>query len=333
MNIFVTGIAGFLGSHMAEHFLKQGHIVKGNDNLSGGYKENIPQMEQFYNVDCCDLEGMTQAMAGTDVLIHAAATAHEGLSVFSPHVITKNIFEASVSTFTAAIRCGVKRIVFCSSMARYGNQESPFVETMQPMPCDPYAIAKVAAEDVLKLLCKVHNVEWNIVVPHNIIGPRQRYDDPYRNVVSIMINRNLQGKPAIVYGDGEQVRCFSYIDDCVSCIEKTVTNKDIVHETINIGPDEDPISINTLAQLVANATGFNGDVIYYDDRPQEVKVATCSSDKARVLLDYKTSTTLQQGIQKTTEYIKAAGTKQFDYSLGLEIINEKTPSTWKDKII
>jgi len=332
MNIFITGIAGFLGSHLADHFINLGHTVKGNDNLIGGYKSNIPAKAEYFNIDCCNLDDMTDAMTDVDVVIHTAATAYEGLSVFSPHLVTKNIFEASVTTFTAAIKNNVKRIVFCSSMARYGNQKAPFVETMPTKPCDPYGIAKVAAEDVLKNLCDVHDTEWNIVVPHNIIGPRQKYDDPYRNVVSIMINRNLQNKPAIIYGDGNQVRCFSYVDDCISCIEKTV-NKEICYETINIGPDENPVSINDLANMIKNATGFNGDAIHYEDRPQEVKVATCSSAKARELLGYETKTDLYTGINKTVDYIKSNGVKEFNYSFGLEIVNKKTPSTWKNKII
>ena len=94
-------------------------------------------------------------------------------------------------------------------MARYGNQKAPFTEEMTPKPEDPYGIAKVAAEDTLKLLSEVHGLNYNIAVPHNIVGPNQKYDDPYRNVMSIFINRNLQGKPSIIYGDGMQQRCFS----------------------------------------------------------------------------------------------------------------------------
>ena len=121
------------------------------------------------------------------------------MSVFSPYEITKNNYLASVSIFSAAINEKVKRIIFCSSMARYGGQQTPFTEDMKPNPVDPYAISKVAAENVLINLCELNNVEYVIAVPHNIIGPRQRYDDPFRNVVSIMLNRMLQGKAPIIY--------------------------------------------------------------------------------------------------------------------------------------
>jgi UDP-glucose 4-epimerase len=148
-----------------------------------------------------------------------------------------------------------------------------------------------------------------------------------------MANRNLQGLPSYIYGDGEQQRCFSYIDDCVSCLDKLATDSKIVNETINIGPDENPITINEAADIVARECKFQGAPIYIDDRPQEVKVATCSSDKARKLLGYKTTTTVEDAIAKTVEYIREVGTKPFDYDFPLEIQNDKTPKTWKDRLM
>ena len=208
-NILITGVAGFLGSHLSEKLLSLGHNVVGIDNMIGGYEDNIPKKVKFYNLDCSDFSKIKEIMKNIDVVYHCAATAHEGLSVFSPYEITKNNYLASVSIFSAAINEKVKRIIFCSSMARYGDQQTPFTEDMKPKPVDPYGISKVAAEDVLKNLCELNDVEWVIAVPHNIIGPKQIYTDPYRNVVSIFLNRMLQGKSPIVYGDGEQKRCFS----------------------------------------------------------------------------------------------------------------------------
>jgi UDP-glucose 4-epimerase len=333
MKIFITGIAGFLGSHLADRFIAEGHEVIGNDTLIGGYRDNVPDKAELFVVDCCDNRRMTQIMEGCDIVIHAAATAHEGLSVFSPSFITRNIFEASVSTISAAIQNKVKRFVYCTSMARYGSQQTPFTEDMRPMPVDPYGIAKVAGEEVLKALCDTHGMEWNIAVPHNIVGPRQRYDDPFRNVMSIMINRNLQGKPAIVYGDGLQTRCFSYVFDCINCLEKMALDPNITSQTINIGPDEGTITVKELSTLVANATGFDGEAIHMPDRPREVKHASCSADKARKLLNYRTETVLEKAIQETVAYIKKKGPKPFDYSYPIEIVSDKTPKTWKDRLM
>ena len=333
MKIFITGVAGFLGSHLADRMLELGHEVVGNDTLIGGYLDNVPNGVTFYEVDCCDTKEMTSIMEGCDIVIHAAATAHEGLSVFSPSFITRNIFEASISTISAAIQNKVKRFVYCSSMARYGNQQTPYTEDMTPKPEDPYAVAKVASEDTLKMLCETHGMEWNIAIPHNIVGPRQRYDDPFRNVMSIMINRNLRGKPAIIYGDGLQTRCFSYVADCINCLEKMALDPNIISETINIGPDEGTITVKRLAELVAKETGFEGEAIHMPDRPREVKHASCSADKARKLLNYETKTVLEKGIQETVAYVRNKGPKEFDYSYPLEIISDKTPATWKDRLM
>ena len=334
MKIFITGIAGFLGSHLAKRLYKLGHTIYGNDNLIGGEKSNIENKEiKFFNVDCCDLDKMTEITKGMDIVYHCAATAHEGLSVFSPNIITKNIFQASVVTITAAIQNKVSRFIYCSSMARYGNQKAPFTEIMKPQPVDPYAISKVAAEEVLKNLCDLNGIEWVIAVPHNIIGPKQKYDDPFRNVVSIMINRMMQGKAPIIYGDGNQTRCFSYIDDCLSCLLPMLDQKNLNKQIINIGPDEEFVTINKIAEICSNITGINLEPIHKKDRPKEVKHATCSADKARSLLNYKTTTSLQEGIKKTFDYIKKRGTRPFDYNINIEINNELTPSTWKNKEI
>ena len=333
MKIFITGVAGFLGSHLADRMLELGHEVAGNDNLIGGYRLNVDPRVRFFPTDCREQFKMTGPLRNVDVVIHCAATAHEGLSVFSPDFITKNIYQASVATISAAITCGVKRFVFCSSMARYGDQPAPFTEDMIPQPVDPYGIAKVAVEQTLKALSDTHGMEWNIAVPHNIVGPRQRYDDPFRNVASIMANRNLQGKPAYIYGDGEQTRCFSYVADCIKCLEQLALDPAIVSQTVNIGPDEGTITINELAQLVAGECGFQGEPIYIADRPREVKRATCSADKARKLLGYNTTVGVEQSIKETVAWIKQQGPCEFDYSFPLEIINDKTPTTWKDRLM
>mgnify|MGYP001373536267 FL=1 len=333
MKILVTGVAGFLGSHLSEKLSKMGHEIVGVDNMIGGYSDNVPKEINFFNFDCCDLKKMNEVMSGVDVVYHCAATAHEGLSVFSPYEIGKNNFLASSSVFSAAISNKVKRIVFCSSMARYGSQKTPFTENMTPKPVDPYGISKVASEDLLKNLCDLNNIEWVIAVPHNIIGPRQKYDDPYRNVVSIMLNRILQKQPPIIYGDGNQKRCFSYIDDCLSCLIPMLDQKNLNKQIINIGPDEEFVTINKIFEICTNVTGSNLNPIHKKDRPREVKHATCSADKARKLLNYKTTTDLITGITSTFEYIKKRGTKPFNYYFDIEIKNDLTPETWTKKEI
>jgi len=331
--IFITGVAGFLGSHLADRFLASGYKVKGNDNLMGGYADNVPNGVEYFQSDCCNLNQMSDQIKGSDIVIHCAATPHEGLSVFSPYFITNNIFQASVSVITASIQNNVKKFVFCSSMARYGNQEYPYIETMQPAPVDPYAIAKVAAEDVLKSLAPMNNMDWVIAIPHNIVGPRQRFDDPYRNVMSIMINRVLQGKPPVIYGDGSQMRCFSYIDDCIYCLERLALDPSIKNDTYNIGPDEEFVTIKELADMICDELNFTEDHVYMPDRPKEIKFATCSADKARRLLSYTTKTKLIDSIKHTINYINSKGPRPFSYDYDLEIINHLTPQTWSKRLM
>ena len=227
MHIFITGIAGFLGSNLADFYIRKGFKVSGNDNLVGGELSNVSKKVNFYKYDCENFEENVKYFKNVDIVIHAAAFAHEGLSVFSPHLITKNIFSGSVSVFSAAIKRKVKRIVFCSSMARYGHIKQPFYESDKPNPVDPYGIAKLAAEKVLQNLSDIHGIEYNIAIPHNIIGPKQKYDDPFRNVASIMINLMLQNRRPVIYGDGEQTRSFSDVEDCIYCIDKLALSEKI----------------------------------------------------------------------------------------------------------
>jgi UDP-glucose 4-epimerase len=333
MHIFITGIAGFLGSNLAEFYSKKNFKVSGCDNLVGGSLDNINQKKiNFFKADCENFEMMKKIIKNVDVVCHAAAYAHEGLSSFSPVLISNNNVTGSVSVFTAAIINKVKRIVYCSSMARYGNIKIPFREDDQLNPVDPYGASKVAAENILKILARTHNIEYNIAVPHNIIGPKQKFDDPYRNVVSIMINLMLQKRSPIIYGDGNQKRTFSDIEDCIYCLDKLITDPSIFSQVVNIGPDEEFITINELYHLLCNKLKFNLEPKYLEDRPNEVKEATCSADKARKILGYKTNISLNNSLDKIIDYIKKKGPKSFQYNYPLEINNEKTPLSRKEKL-
>lgn len=329
--VAITGGAGFLGSHLADRLIAQGHEVTCVDNLIGGYIDNVPKSATFVEFDCRDREAMARLLEGVDVVYHCAAAAYEGLSVFSPQYINEHTYMTTVSLLSAAAQAGVKRFVYLSSMSRYGAQQTPFTEDMPTSPEDPYAIAKVASEMQVKNICETFGIEYVIAVPHNIIGPRQKYDDPYRNVASIMVNRMLQGQPPIIYGDGEQKRCFSFVQDVVDPLARMMTEG--TGETINVGPDEEFVTINELASLLSELTGFTGEAVHVKDRPREVKLSTCSADKARRLLDYKTTTTLREGLQSIVDYVRERGVKPFDYNIPLEINNDLTPETWKKQLI
>jgi len=331
--VFITGVAGFLGSHLADAFLSKGYQVAGIDNPLGGYRDNVPDEVEFYQEDLIDFTKLKNMMAGCDVVYHTACTAYEGLSVFSPSLIVQNTTQIAVNAITAAIQSGVPKFVHCSSMARYGTQDRvPFTEDMTCKPQDPYGIAKYGTELLLQNLAEIHGIELVIAIPHNIIGPRQKYDDPFRNVASIMINLMLQGRQPIIYADGSQTRCFSDISDDVDCLVEFAENPKAVGEIFNIGPDENPVTILELAQVVAKLLNFELNPVFMPGRPQEVKHANCSADKIRYFFGYKTKISLEQSLQKQIDYINSRGTRPFEYHLPLEIISEKTPKTWTQKL-
>lgn len=336
MRVFITGIIGFLGSHLADHLAGLGHAVTGCDDFSTGDARNIKSdtvsMVQL-DVSGDRREALVDAMHGCEVVYHCAAAAYEGLSVFSPGYISTNIYAGSANVYSAAIQARVKRIVNCSSMARYGNGIPPFREDDITLPVDPYGLAKVSAEWLLKMLSETHDIEYVIAVPHNIYGPRQKYDDPYRNVAAIMTNRALQGKQPIIYGDGQQVRCFSYVSDVVPCLARMGFERNVVGKTINLGPDQGEINIKRLAQMVCSLTGLSFDPIYVPGRPCEVKHATCSARRARSLLGFEAKIPLEVGLTELVRDISDRGPKPFVYRLPTEIVNDKTPRTWVDKLI
>jgi UDP-glucose 4-epimerase len=331
--VLITGVAGFLGSHVAERFQNLGWEVAGIDNLMGGYERNVPDGVDFRVLDCLDRESMLPVIAGSDLVYHCACAAYDGLSVFSPAFVYRYTAQATVEVASAAVASGVSRFVYCSSMARYGALPAPFTEDMMPAPANPYGIAKRSAELIVSNLFETHGGHYSIAIPHNIIGPRQRFNDPYRNVASIMINRMLRGLQPIIYGDGSNLRCFSFIQDVIYCLEQMGTSPAAIGETINIGPDEGTVSILGLAAEIADLLGFALDPVFVPDRPLEVPVATCSAGKARRLLGYETKTSLREGLSSMIEWIGRQGPADFSYGLDMEITTDQTPSTWVDKLI
>jgi UDP-glucose 4-epimerase len=330
--VLISGVAGFLGSHLADAFLRDGCVVRGVDNLIGGEIENVPAGVEFVCADCNDLARIRPLFAGVDVVYHCAAAAYEGLSVFAPHRITQNIVTATTAMVSAAIAERVRRFVLCSSMARYGENEVPFTEDMTPRPQDPYGIGKVSAELLLRNLAETHGMEWVVAVPHNIIGPRQRYDDPYRNVASIFINQMLQGQQPFVYGSGEQSRCFSFVSDVVGPLVHMATSSRCPGQVFNVGPDDEPVTINELAQTVARLLDLPLHPRHVGARPCEVRLANCSADKARRLLGYEPRVKLEDGLRQMIDHIRARGPRPFRYHMDLEIVTEKTPVTWSQRL-
>jgi UDP-glucose 4-epimerase len=331
--VFISGVAGFLGSHLADSFLADGWEVVGVDNLLGGYLDNVPAGVSFQRADCNDFARIRTLMAGAQVVYHCAATAYEGLSVFSPHFVTQNVVTATTGMMSAAVANRVRRFVFCSSMARYGANEVPFTEDLEPRPVDPYGIGKLAAEMLVRNLGETHGVEWVVAVPHNIIGPRQKYDDPYRNVAAIFINLLLQGRALPIYGDGSQRRCFSFVSDVVLPLRQMAMDPACAGEVINVGPDDEFVSVLELATLTARLLGIEPRCEFLPPRPREVLLANCSASKARAMLGYQPRVSLEEGLRQMIDWIRARGPRPFQHHVELEVVTDALPRTWSKRTL
>jgi UDP-glucose 4-epimerase len=226
-------------------------------------------------------------------------------------------------------------------MARYGwgrkkdaPAPPPFTEEYDTAPVDPYGVAKVAAEYTLRTLARAHGFETVVIVPHNVVGERQNYSDPYRNVAAIMSARMLAGKQPIIYGDGQQRRCFSYVDDVTGPMVAAGFAAGISGETFNVGPDEDFVTVSELAGCLAEIIGFSPLLPeYVEDRPLEVKAAWCSSDKARRLLGYRTAVDTTGALCRLVDWIKSKGPRPMHYNIPLEIPSDRAPRTWRERLI
>jgi UDP-glucose 4-epimerase len=328
MKIAITGAAGLIGSSIGAALINRGIDVVGIDNLSGGLPENVNVFSRFHKIDCNELDKLYDIFYGVDVLVDCASAAYEGLSVFSPNYVSKNVFQSSVASFTAALGSGTKRILYFSSMARYGAQSAPFTERLQPQPIDPYGVAKVAAESMLACLRKYHDFSYSVIVPHNVYGPRQRYYDPFRNVISLTINRILLGLPPLVFGSGAQKRSFTYIDDIIPVILRLIDSSED-GGIYNVGsPQHQAVSIRSLFTKICAALDYSGPWLEQPARLNEVDDAVCDVGLCEKTFGFNASTTLEIGIERCIGFIQTAGVRQFQYVAPVEIKTDLVPPVW-----
>lgn len=334
--ILVTGGFGFIGSWVAEALIKKGHIVYVVDDLSGGYKENIEAKNFSYSLFDLRNEKKVDELFKQekfDIVQHLAAHPHEGLSLYCPIDIFTTTCNASINVFKACVNYDVERVVFWSSMARYGygGYRPPFSENYPANPVDVYGAAKVAAEQALKTFSKAHNLEYTILAPHNIYGPRSSLADPYRNALMIWINCLLRNKPFYIYGDGEAKRAPSYIEDIIEpCIRASFDN-DVVGEIINMGASK-AYTLNQIANIILEEFPSDLQPIHLPNRLCEVKKAYSTVDKSIRLLGYEEKTTLREGVKKTIDWAKKVGGKEPKYLKNIEIKKNLHPA-WRDKLI
>ncbi len=342
MRILVTGAAGFMGSHLVDFLVKDpANEVFAVDDLSGGYIDNVNKKAHFTQLDLRDRKKTEEYISKIkpELLYYLAADASEGRSQFTPLSSTERNYLAYMYTLVPSIRYGLKKVVLTSSMSVYGNQKPPFSEDMLKRPEDIYGIAKAAMEDATEILAKVHGFNYVIIRPHNVYGSKQNLADPYRNVIAIFINCILNNKNFYIYGDGNQKRAFTYIDDFTPYFAKSGFDDQCNGEVINIGPKEG-YTINQLAEIVLKEFFKDGEIPsalkpkYLPLRPQEVMEAYCTNDKATKLLGYKTNTSFQEGAKKFVEWARIKGPQKFKYlKEGVELKTKDLPRTWSEELI
>lgn len=326
--VLVTGAAGFIGSHVAEHCIALGMEVVATDNLSGGRIENVPEACSFIEGDLRDEAFVASlwASGSFDYVYHLGAYAAEGLSHFIRSYNYKTNLLASINLLNQAVNHDVRCFVFASSIAVYGANQVPMTESLTPQPEDPYGISKYAFELDLKAAHEMFGANYIVFRPHNVYGPRQNIADKYRNVIGIFMHQLLNGEPMTIFGDGQQTRAFSYIDDVAPLMAQSPRNPKAYQEAFNIGADK-PYTVLELAQEVSKAMGKPNSIQHLAAR-NEVVDAYADHQKIRKFFDCPEPVSLEVGIGRMADWALSAesGTPE---KFGDIEIEKNLPDSWR----
>lgn len=326
----VTGSAGFIGSHVAEHCINLGMDVVCTDDLSGGNVENFPAGARHVLGDLRD-PGFVSSLWDTtryDYIYHLAAYAAEGLSHFIRRYNYQTNLIASVNLVNEAVKHKAECFVFTSSIAVYGAGQTPMTEETVPMPEDPYGVSKLAVELDLQAAHRMFGLNYVIFRPHNVYGERQNIADKYRNVVGIFMNQVLQTVPMTIFGDGQQTRAFSYIDDVAPIIAASPTVVGARNQVFNVGADT-PHTVMELAAEVARALQRPLNTKHLPAREEVVHTFSDHAKTRRVFGD-RAPVSLETGIGKMANWVLGRGpARPIEFS-NIEIY-EKLPPSWMTK--
>ena len=323
----VTGAAGFIGSHVVDHCLAAGMRVVAVDDLSGGFRENVPAGAEWVQGDVCD-QDFVASLWNTDhfdYIYHLAAYAAEGLSHFIRRYNYQTNLLGSVNLINMAVKREVKCFVFTSSIAVYGHNQLPMSEDLVPQPEDPYGISKYAVELDLRCAREMFGLNYIIFRPHNVYGERQNIADKYRNVIGIFMNQVLQGKAMTVFGDGLQTRAFSHIDDVAPLIARAPMTPGAINEVFNVGADT-PYTVGELAETVAAAFEVPCVVEHLPARNEVVHAFSDHSKSTRVF-GAGAPIPLKTGIARMAAWVKQRGPAHPVAFKNIEV-SKNLPPSW-----
>lgn len=318
-NALVTGAAGFVGSHVARHLMNLGMKVTALDDLSGGFIDNVPTGARWVQMSVTDYEGLQGLFAAErfDYVYHLAAYAAEGLSHFIRRYNYETNLLGSVNLINLTVLHTVRCFVFTSSIAVYGANQLPMTEDLLPQPEDPYGVSKYAVELDLAAAQRQFGLDYIVFRPHNVYGEHQNIGDKYRNVIGIFMNQVLQGQPLTIFGDGQQSRAFSYIDDVAPVIARSVLAPNAYGQVFNVGGDQ-PYTVNELALAVGETLGVTPNLRHLPAR-HEVQHAYASHDKARAFFDLPQPTDLRTGLARMAAWVRQVGSRKTQDFANIEI--------------
>jgi len=300
MKVLITGVAGLLGSRLADWILENKPEVEvwGFDDLSGGYIENVNPKVNFLKINLvtdCDYISDVFDDQKFDYVFHFAAYAAEGLSPFIRTYNYDNNLRSTALIVNECIKNNVKRLVFTSTLAVYGHGDGGiFDESQQQAPIDPYGVAKYGCEMDIQIAGEQHGLDWCIIRPHNVYGVKQNIWDKYRNVLGIWMFQHLNGEPMTIFGDGEQTRAFSFIDDSLEPLWNSAIREAASKQIINLGGIEE-ISIKDAAQTLKEVIGTTLGVVHLEPR-HEVKHSIPTFQKSIDILGFEYKTSLKEGL-------------------------------------
>lgn len=328
----VTGGAGFIASHVCDELIKAGHTVVVLDDLSGGTLANVHPESLFVEGSILDQKLVQKLFEEHHFtyVYHLAAYAAEGLSHFIRSFNYHNNLIGSINLINESVKHKIECLVFTSSIAVYGQNQLPMLESTIPEPLDPYGIAKYAVERDLMAAREMFGLNSIIFRPHNVFGDRQNIGDRYRNVAGIFMNQILQGNPITIVGDGEQTRAFTYIADVAPYIANSVNIKEAYNNTFNLGSDQH-YTINELARELFNVTGVKKNIKYVEARKEVIHAYSDHSKVNSVFkIDEKLTTSLKDGLQKTFDWVRIQEIPSRSYFKNIEIL-DNLPEMWLEE--